>query len=130
MMPQELIQMSNRRLLVLRAGLPPVRGDKIVYWRERAFAKRLAPPPTVPPYAGFGVAEPPYAEMPDMAKTEANGQRAHDDLTLELVIPALAAEGLEPLPERGASDEAVEAWVERFIDASVHRPNEEVDHGR
>ncbi len=45
-------------------------------------------------------------------------------------MPALEAAGLEPLPPHGASDEAVEAWVERFIDASAHFPALETDHGR
>ncbi len=131
MMPQELIQMSSRRLLVLRAGLPPVRGDKIVYWREKAFASRVAPPPAVPPHSGFLAAATPCLDMPGSpASSSADRAVDRDELTLDLVIPALAAEGMEPLPERGASDEAVEAWVERFIDASVHQSQPEVDHAR
>jgi hypothetical protein len=35
MLPQELIQMPQDQLIVLRAGLPPVKGRKIVYWREK-----------------------------------------------------------------------------------------------
>ncbi len=52
------------------------------------------------------------------------------DLTLDLVIPALDAAGLEPLPAEGASPEQVEAWVERFIDASVQPAVQEPEHGR
>ena len=56
MLPQELIQMAANRLIVLRAGSPPVRGQKIAYYRERAFLSRVVPPPGVQPRP---VAEPP-----------------------------------------------------------------------
>jgi type IV secretion system protein VirD4 len=125
MMPQELIQMPSGKLIGLRAGLPPVRADKIVYWRERAFTRRLLPPLTVEVHAGFGVttAGPKASGFP----LASEGQ---DDLTLQLVIPTLEAEGSEPPPERGASDDEVEAWVERFIDASVRKQSEDADHDR
>jgi type IV secretion system protein VirD4 len=128
MMPQELIQMPADRLIVLRSGMPPILGRKITYWRERVFKKRLMPPPTVRPYAGFESqpAPPPIGYAPE---GPAGGQAA-DPLTLDLVTPALAAAGLEPLPEQGASDEMIEAWVERFIDASVQRTPLEVENGR
>jgi type IV secretion system protein VirD4 len=128
MMPQELIQMPSSKLIVLRAGMAPVRADKVVYWRESAFARRVAPPPVVPVHAGFerkgdhrspGSAEPP--PLPPSAK---------DPLTLDMVIPALEAAGFEPLPERGASEKAIEAWVERFIDASALPATQENDHAR
>jgi type IV secretion system protein VirD4 len=127
MMPQELIQLPASKLIALRAGLPPVKADKIVYWRERAFTKRLLPAPAVPVHAGFGVAGG-SAASPPSPLPESAGRR--DDLTLELVIPTLEANGIEPPPERGASEEEVEAWVNRFIDASVRPVREEIDHAR
>jgi type IV secretion system protein VirD4 len=125
MMPQELIQMPAGKLVALRAGLPPVRADKIVYWRERAFARPVAPPPSIPVHDGY--ATQPTAPAKAALATTAD---AENDLTLALVIPTLEADGFEPPPERGASGDEVEAWVERFIDASVHRHQEESDHAR
>lgn len=127
MMPQELIQLPASKLIAVRAGLPPVKADKIVYWRERAFVKRLLPPPAVPVHAGFGVAVGTAASSPSPL---ARPPGTRDDLSLEMVIPTLEASGLEPPPERGASDEEVEAWVNRFIDASVRPVREEIDHAR
>lgn len=112
MMPQELIQMPADRLIALRAGLPPVHGRKIAYWRERAFAARVLPSPAIMPH---GAPAGPYGVTTSARPSDLPGQ---DDLTLDLVIPALEAEGLEP-PARGASEAEVEAWVDRFIEASV-----------
>ena len=128
MMPQELIQMPANKLILLRAGVPPVRGDKIVFWREKAFTKRVAQPPIVPVHAGFKRPAEPDSEPPAPIPLGKPGVR--DTLTLDLVIPALEAAGLEPLPEHGASDEAVEAWVERFIDVSAKPALQEAGHAR
>jgi type IV secretion system protein VirD4 len=125
MMPQELIQLPASKLVALRAGLPPVKADKIVYWRERAFAKRVLPPPCVPVHEGFRKTSPRVASTPAPSAATTT-----DDLTLALALPAIEAHGFEPPPERGASDEEVEAWVGRFIDSSVRRPTEELDHAR
>lgn len=125
MMPQELIQMPPDRLIVLRAGMAPVKGKKIVYWRERAFARRVLPPPEVKPHGGFAgggtVANAPPPQAPATKGT--------DDMDdLRLTLPELEAAGLEPLPAEGATEAEVEAWVDRFIDASVQL--QEIDHGR
>lgn len=55
MLPQELMQLPADALLVLKAGTPPVRGRRIVYYRERVFRSRLRPPP---PYPVPGTASP------------------------------------------------------------------------
>jgi type IV secretion system protein VirD4 len=124
MMPQELIQMSSKTLLVIRAGIAPVRGEKVVYWREKAFARRVISPPAVPVPPGFEKAG---AALPEpFAPISSGSQAPKDPLTLDLVIPALKLAGLKPLPEHGASDEAVVAWVDRFIDAS-NRPRSKAD---
>jgi type IV secretion system protein VirD4 len=126
MMPQELIQMSARKLIVLRAGVHPVHGEKVIYWREKAFTRRLAAPPVIRPHSGLSQSNPTAAPLAvHKAVPETN-----DPLTLEMVIPKLEEAGLEPLPERGASDAAVEAWVERFIDASARTEPKEVQHAR
>jgi type IV secretion system protein VirD4 len=132
MLPQELIQMPPDRLIVLRAGLPPVRGRKIVYWRERAFRARLAPPPIVPapavevatpvvPPAGPAAAGRPPKTDPVLP--------AVDD-PLVLAMPDLDLPGLGPLPPQGATTAEVEAWVDRYIDSTAMLPAGAEDHDR
>ena len=122
MMPQELIQMDPGQLILLRAGLPPVRGRKIQYWREAAFQKRVLAPPRVGAHPGIS-AGPPASAMPMPSASP-----GPDDLSLDLLAPALEAAGLEVLPAEGATDAEVEGWMERFIDATATQ--QEADHAR
>jgi type IV secretion system protein VirD4 len=121
MLPQELLQMPAHRLLVLKAGLPPVRGRKIIFYRERAFTRRVRPPPTVAPQP-LGVS----ALWPG---PEPRGA-ASDPLTLEAVVPLLDRAGLAPLPPEGAAEAEIEAWVERFIVDSARPADPETQHAR
>jgi type IV secretion system protein VirD4 len=103
LLPQELMQFPAEDLIVLKAGVPPVRGRKIVYWRERAFQRRLTPPPEV-------------SACP--STTDAGHVDPADPLTLHLSPSELAEVGrTAPLPPVGASVAAVEAWVDHYIDA-------------
>lgn len=95
---------------------------------------RVALSPTVAAHAGIALSGPSAAPVTGSATTPHARERSPDpnldDLTLNLVLPALEAAGLEPLPPQGASDDEVEAWVERFIDASVQPAVTETEHGR
>jgi type IV secretion system protein VirD4 len=46
--PEEVRELGAGELLLFREGMPAVRGRKIRYYRERAFAERGAPPADVP----------------------------------------------------------------------------------
>lgn len=129
MLPQELIQMPPDRLLVLRAGLPAIRGRKIAYYRERAFTARLRPAPVVPARPLPVPSPKPVPAAPASARRPSAADRSRD-VDLALVLPALTAEGHTAIPEVGASPEEVEAWVSQFIDASARLPEGVLDHGR
>jgi type IV secretion system protein VirD4 len=124
MMPQELMQMDPGQLLLLRAGLPPIRGRKIVYWREKAFSQRVLPPPVIPPRA-FPAVRANWSSAP-----RREGADPDADLTLDVVLPALETADLEPPPPPGATEAEVASWVDRFIDASTTSPTQELDHAR
>ena len=105
MLPQELMQLPQTALLILKAGLPPVRGRKIVYWRERLFQRRLRPPPPI-------LKQPlPRPPQPSPAPTE-------DPMDYDAIVRAFAAEGLPP-PAEGSSETEVAAWLDRIVDAAA-----------
>ncbi|WP_374469604.1 type IV secretory system conjugative DNA transfer family protein [Phenylobacterium sp.] len=115
LLPQEVAQLGEDELIVLKTGLCPVRGRKIRHYREGVFKARLmsAPePPVRQPAAAPTALEDPT--LPSLASVE----------------HALAEAGLEPLPSAGATADEVEAWVDRFLEASAAKPLEVDAHGR
>jgi type IV secretion system protein VirD4 len=102
MLPQELMQLPQTALIVLKAGLPPVRGRKIAYWRDRIFRRRLRPAPTPAPTVQVPVVPPVLEE---------------DPMDFDVIARAFAAEGLPP-PPPDADEADVAAWLDRVVDAT------------
>lgn len=102
MLPQELMQLPQTALIVLKAGLPPIRGRKIAYFRERVFQRRLRPAPDLAPVAA--PTSPPALE--------------EDLMDFDVIARAFAAEGLPP-PPPGADESLVAAWLDRVVDTAV-----------
>jgi type IV secretion system protein VirD4 len=50
MLPQELLLLSQEKVIVLRAGIPPLKGAKIRYYKDKWMVKAssMAPPPVKP----------------------------------------------------------------------------------
>jgi hypothetical protein len=113
MLPQELIQMPPDRLIVLKAGSPPIRGRKITHHRERQFRTRLLPAPRVLPRA-----RPSAAATPRQAPTP---DPTDGLLSLDIVVATLASADLQPLPPVGAADAEIESWVDRFLETTAAR---------
>jgi type IV secretion system protein VirD4 len=111
MLPQEILQMPPEHLIVLKAGMPAARGRKIVYWRERRFARRVKPPPAVEPLSVLA-GSPCFPAEGD--RSEAGTPGDMDPLSLSIDLSAT----LPPLPE-DAGEVEVQAWVDAFIDASA-----------
>jgi len=107
LLPQELMRLPASALLVLKAGLPAVRGRKIAYYREAVFHRRLRPPPDIPqlPQCPSDSPLPP----PTMFEEDA-------DADLDAIVRAFAEEGLPP-PAHGSSEREVRDWLDRVMDA-------------
>ncbi len=103
MLPQELIQLPDSDLILIRGSMAPVRARKLVYWRDRRFHVRLRPPPTL-------AARPDWATPPPVTPPD------------PFALPGLRDFLMEPLPPLGAGVQQVQAWVDRFIDAGVRLP--------
>jgi type IV secretion system protein VirD4 len=48
LLPQELMQFPSTKLILLRGGIPPIIGEKLVYFKSRFFKVRAFPAPVVP----------------------------------------------------------------------------------
>lgn len=49
LLPQELMQFPDDELLLLRGGIPPIRGDKIRYYADSLFRSRVTKAPALAP---------------------------------------------------------------------------------
>ena len=114
MLPQELMQMSARSLIVLKAGMPPVRADKILFYRDRRFTRRQRPPPvpSQPPRRGATAAHPAITAQTPPSQSESS------DMTYDAIVRAFSEQGCPP-PEAGASEQQVADWLDRMIDAAT-----------
>lgn len=73
LLPQELMQFPTGKLILLRGGIPPIIGTKIVYFSNRFFKGRALPPPPVPIAAKPSPSTAPPAPFRDMTEDEAAG---------------------------------------------------------
>lgn len=106
MLPQELLQMPASALIVLKAGLPAVRGRKIAYYREDVFRRRLRPAPRIDPAVAPASDTTP---LPDLPPTQEDA-----DMDIDAIVRAFAEEGLAP-PSHGASEGEVRDWLDRVM---------------
>lgn len=116
MLPQELMQLSDKALIVLKAGLAPTRGRKLVYYRDRRFTDRLCPPPSPPPTA-------PRAPAPRAPEPQPPTE-VETDMDFDSIVRRFTAEGLKP-PPPGATEAEVQAWLQRVVTAPVGAPSRE-----
>ena len=116
MLPQELMQLSDKALIVLKAGLAPTRGRKLVYYRNRRFTDRLRPAPSSPPTV-------PRAPAP-LAPDPQPPSDVETDMDFDSIVRRFTAEGLKP-PPPGATEAEVQAWLQRVVTAPIAAPSRE-----
>lgn len=73
LLPQELMQFPPAKLILLRGGIPPIIGDKIVYYKSRFFESRAFPAPVVPEISRKPAAPTISSPCRDMTEHEASG---------------------------------------------------------
>nr|WP_262422611.1 hypothetical protein [Brevundimonas denitrificans] len=115
------MQLPASALLVFKAGVPAVRGRKIIWYRDPAFRPRLRPPPEIAPAPRSAPLPPPPAPGQPPAPSQPAQTAVLDPADAD-ILRAFAAEGL-PAPARGASEREVADWLDRVmaVDASPER---------
>lgn len=73
-LPQELMQLSADKLILLRGGIPPIIGAKIAYFGSRFFKRRAFPAPDVPIAVKLTQPDGFQAPFRDMTHEEAAGR--------------------------------------------------------
>lgn len=73
LLPQELMQFPSTKLILLRGGIPPIIGDKIVYFKSRFFKARAFPAPVVPAIPRAQTTRTASGPARDMTEREAAG---------------------------------------------------------
>lgn len=76
LLPQELMQFPPAKLILLRGGIPPIIGDKIIYYKSRFFESRACPAPVVPAISRKPAAPTIVGPCRDMTDEEASGHVA------------------------------------------------------
>lgn len=147
MLPQELMQLSADKLIVLRGGMPAVLGDKIRFFKDRVFTARVNPAPDVEAAAALNapqLVEPEAPVEPTLgtiaaelavirsAVTEIQQKMVDRPMTVEEAageapLPISSLEPFlndpnNPVPERGSSVEELEQWTAYFIDEMAMEP--------
>lgn len=123
MLPQELLALSPRALIVLRAGAPPVRGSKLVYYRDKAFIARLLPPPALVPRPAPPPVEPdpPDAgdEPPAPSRRTARRRSGEREAALNQIARDSEPADLDALAGPSLERDQVDAWAARYIDRAA-----------
>ena len=133
--------MPKDQLLILRGGMPPVRGKKLVYYADRAFRARLLPPPEPPKLSdseaqgqkiqalALGLASlrdevedirARVVERP-MSEAQAAGEAP---LSLDAISLTLSDADMEALPDEGASEAEVQHWLRRYAERASSASDE------
>ena len=142
LLPQEVKELGTEEEIVFYEGLPPIRGRKIRYFAERAFRRRLLPPPAHPrpkprraaqsgPTSSAEPAEAvaPTVEQPSLGAADSDPAASEvivtRDATLDDIerIDSLKLEDFAtdfssvemPQREGRLSDEEMHSTVERFM---------------
>jgi type IV secretion system protein VirD4 len=127
LLPQELKLTPKSKAFVIMAGAPPILADKLVYYEDRRFTARLAPPPVVEPMPApnnEALASQVLQLRQDVAELRAIVIRrplTDSEIDDPASIPADALSSLAdiPLDLEGVSEEALNAWVAGYIDGAA-----------
>ena len=134
MLPQELRKFPQEQLIIIRAGIDPIRAKKIYYYRDKDFSARLLPAPEV---RSILATDPRKlsADVEGLASTVQSLRAEVEELKQTVLVRPMSeaeAASTDPLPAGSvsmnyedigletpasdSSDDAVERWIMTFVD--------------
>jgi type IV secretion system protein VirD4 len=129
LLPQEVMAMGKDQALVFYEGLPPIRCQKIRYFKDRRFTVRLHPPPEVAPLDPPPEPKPPAWSSPVAGEAGAEGQVMEAPAVREATVEDIdrmdelqltdfaAPIGQIVVPQEGRlSDEQMNRLASEFLD--------------
>ncbi|MCK1333336.1 type IV secretory system conjugative DNA transfer family protein [Bradyrhizobium sp. CW9] len=130
MLPQELKLLPKSKAFILASGIPPVIADKIVYYEDKAFLRRLLPPPApeMPKGRSNALLD---AELKELRSEVAELRavfRSRPMTDEEVADPSAIPEGASfdfgdvDVDLEGLSEEELKAWTLNYIDAQAIPP--------
>jgi type IV secretion system protein VirD4 len=130
MLPQELKLLPRSKALILASGLPPVIADKIVYYEDKAFLRRLlpAPVPEMPKGRSNALIEAEIkelrSEIAELRTVFRSRPMTDEEVADPSTIPAGASFdfGDVDVNLEGLSEDDLKAWTLNYIDAQVTPP--------
>jgi type IV secretion system protein VirD4 len=107
LLPQEFKELGPERLVVILENCKPIVGEKIRYFREKAFVQRLLPPPQVPRMD---------VDL-HLAKVQQRWRYADEDWTLDQPFPVQAlAHAMVPTSLNGTAEQMAETLLNCISD--------------
>lgn len=105
MLPQELLLMSQEEVIVLRAGIPPLKGKKLRYYKDKwmVMASSLKPPPVVERPLDPSIARRSLAIIAGAEASEMSDEEARDGVD----FLRLVGFPLDELPDDGDPHKAI-----------------------
>jgi len=135
MLPQELKLLPKSKAFVLGTGIPPVIADKIVYYEDRAFLKRLlpVPAPELPKGRSNALLDAEIkvlrSEVAELRAVFRARPMTDEEVADPSTIPANASFdfGDVDVDLEGLSEDDMKAWTLNYIDAQAIPPARRAD---
>lgn len=130
MLPQELKLLPKSKAFILASGLRPVIADKIVYYEDKAFLRRLlpAPAPEMPKGRSNALIEAEIKELRSEVAELRTVFRSRSMTDEEVADPSAIPDGASfdfgdvDVDLKGLSEEELKAWTLNYIDAQAIPP--------
>ena len=137
MLPQELKLLPRSQAILLMAGVPPIIVEKIVYYEDKAFIKRVVPAPRLEAPKGRSTTlldaeiKELRSEVAELRAVFRSRPLNDEEIADPSAIPSTATFdfGDVDVDLEGLSEEELKAWTLNYIDAQAIEPAKRKSRG-